>query len=57
MPRYGNTRLLPDGWQIVRRLEGYYLQRRDDDGKWVDVGGPFQQYGSAYKFWDRQFKQ
>lgn len=55
MPRYP-ARPLPDGWQVARRSEGYYLQRRDDQGKWVDVAGPFKQYGSAYKRWVRTTK-
>ena len=46
MPRYP-ARPLPDGWQIVRRAEGYFLQRRTGPRTWEDIAGPYTQRWSA----------
>jgi len=37
----------PDGWQVVRREEGHFLQQRREDGSWFDVAGPYKQRGAA----------
>lgn len=49
------TAILPDGWQIVRRLEGFYLQRRLPGTEfWIDVYGPTQQRGAAVRAFERR---
>ena len=43
----GPWRALPDGWQTARRPDGVWLQRRDANGKWDDVSGPYKQRSHA----------
>lgn len=43
----------PDGWQVVRREDGHWLQQRQADGSWIDVRGPFKQRGAANDYYRR----
>jgi hypothetical protein len=46
--------LLPDGWQIVRRADGWYLQRRlPGTDFWLDVHGPVRQRYQAVRAYQR----
>ena len=47
------TQYPPDGWQVVRRENGHWLQQRREDGSWIDVRGPFRQRGSATAYYRR----
>ena len=52
MPRFpaGATR---DGWQIVRRDDGYWLQVQIGASTWQDYSGPYRQRGSALERYRR----
>jgi hypothetical protein len=54
MPAY-NPIILPDGWQIVQRGDGWYLQRRLPGTEfWLDVYGPVKQRIQAVRAYHRQ---
>lgn len=52
MPRFpaGVTR---DGWQIVKREDGWWLQMRQPSGLWADYSGPYRGRHSALERYRR----
>jgi hypothetical protein len=60
MPAH-NPIILPDGWQIVQRGDGWYLQRRlrpePTTEFWLDVYGPVKQRIQAVRAYERQQKR
>lgn len=60
MPRYAPAPL-PDGWQAVRREDGWWLQRRglSSGGRavWSDYSGPYTQRGGAVRRVTREVRK
>lgn len=53
MPRYP-ARMLPAGWQVSRRAEGWYLQHQEEkEGAWADMRGPYRKRAYAVEAWGR----
>ena len=47
--------ILPDGWQIVQRGDGWYLQRRLPGTEfWLDAFGPAKQRIQAVRVYERR---
>jgi hypothetical protein len=51
------TQFPPDGWQIVHRADGHWLQQRRDDDSWSDVAGPYRQRGTATAHYRRLYER
>ena len=50
--------ILPDGWQVVQRGDGWYLQRRLPSTEfWIDERGPLKQRFQAVRAYERQQKR
>lgn len=50
--------ILPDGWQVVQRGDGWYLQRRlPGTDFWIDERGPVKQRIQAVRAYDRKQPQ
>lgn len=47
--------ILPDGWQVVKRGDGWWLQRRIVGSElWIDVYGPAKQRVQAVRIYERR---
>lgn len=57
MPRYHPT-ILPDGWQVVKRSDGWWLQKRHPSRLWEDVAGPFvERWNAVRRYQDTESKR
>ena len=54
MPVHEST-ILPDGWQVVQRSDGWWLQRRLPGTEfWLDAFGPAKQRIQAVRVYERR---
>lgn len=54
MPAHEPT-ILPDGWQVVQRSDGWWLQRRIVGSElWLDAHGPVKQRIQAVRAYRRR---